>query len=396
MHTKILMTVLAFFVLQPVQGVLGAPAIIPASPQLAAEGYLLVDADSGQVMVEHNSQQRLPPASLTKMMTSYVVSSVLNNGTLKLDEEVEVSIKAWRTKGSSMFIREGTKVKVDDLLRGVIIQSGNDASIALAEHIAGSEEAFVDVMNQQAQILGMNDTQFMNATGLPDEDHYTTSSDLAKLTVALIYDYPEHYKLYGEKYFTYGAPGEEPKRQPNRNLLLWRDKSVDGVKTGHTEAAGYCLVSSAERNGMRLVAVVMGARSEEARATESLKLLTYGFRYYETLNLYDARETLKTVRVWGGTSARLNLGLDDAVVITVARGSKKNLEASMDIQEVIQGPVTRGQKLGQLLVTNGDTVVAEVPLVALRSIEEAGFFKGLWDAIMLFFTQVFSGDPLEI
>jgi len=287
-------------------------------------------------------------------------------------------------------------VTVEDLLRGVIIQSGNDASIALAEHIAGSEEAFVDVMNQQAEILGMNDTQFMNATGLPDEAHYTTSSDLAKLTVALIYDYPEHYKLYREKYFTYGAPGEEPKRQPNRNLLLWRDKSVDGVKTGHTEAAGYCLVSSAERNGMRLIAVVMGAQSEETRATESLKLLTYGFRYYETLNLYDARETLKTVRVWGGNRDRLNLGLDDAVVITVARGSKKNLEASMDIQKVIKGPVSRGQKLGQLIVTNGDAVVAKVSLIALSSIEEAGFFKGLWDAIMLFFTQVFSGDPLEL
>jgi D-alanyl-D-alanine carboxypeptidase (penicillin-binding protein 5/6) len=374
----------------------GATSIIPAPPQLAAEGYLLIDADSGLVLVEHNSLQRLPPASLTKMMTSYVVSSVLINGTLKLEDEVNVSVKAWRTKGSSMFIREGTKVSVEELLRGVIIQSGNDASIALAEHIAGSEEAFASVMNKQADILGMVDTRFINATGLPDEDHYTTASDLAKLTVALIYDFPEHYKLYKEKYFTYGAPGEVPKRQNNRNLLLWRDKSVDGVKTGHTDSAGYCLVASAERDGMRLVSVLMGAKSEEKRATESLKLLTYGFRYFETLKLYDAGETLKTVRVWGGINPGLNLGLDKDMAITVPRGSKGNLEASMDIQGVIEAPVTRGQQLGKLVITDGDSIVEEVPLVALSGNAEAGFFKSLWDVILLFFTQIFSGDPLEV
>jgi D-alanyl-D-alanine carboxypeptidase (penicillin-binding protein 5/6) len=396
MRFNLIIFVLSVLVLPTAQDVSGATAIIPAPPQLAAEGYLLIDADSGLVLVEHNSLQRLPPASLTKMMTSYVVSSELMNGTLKLDEEVEVSVKAWRTRGSSMFIREGTKVKVDDLLRGVIIQSGNDASVALAEHIAGSEEAFADVMNQQADILGMVDTRFINATGLPDEDHYTTASDLARLTVALIYDFPEHYKLYKEKYFTYGAPGEVPKRQNNRNLLLWRDKSVDGVKTGHTDAAGYCLVSSSLRNGMRLIAVIMGAGSEEKRATESLKLLTYGFRYFETLKLYDAGETLKTVRVWGGTNPGLTLGLEAAMTITVPRGSKANLTASMDIQGVIEAPVSKGQALGKLLVTDGDTVVAEVPLIALIGVKEAGFLKSFWDAVMLFSTQVFSGDPLEV
>jgi D-alanyl-D-alanine carboxypeptidase (penicillin-binding protein 5/6) len=221
----------------------GAAQIIPAAPQLSAEGYLLIDASTGKILVEHNSQQRLPPASLTKMMTSYVASSEIINNTLKIDEDVDISVRAWRTEGSRMFVKEGTKVKVSDLLSGIIIQSGNDASVALAEHIAGSEDAFADVMNQQAELLGMVDSHFMNATGLPDENHYTTASDLAKLTIALINDYPEHYKLYGEKYFTYNDI-----RQPNRNQLLWRDKSVDGVKTGHTSAAGYCLVSSAVRN----------------------------------------------------------------------------------------------------------------------------------------------------
>ena len=274
-------------------GALAAP-IIPSPPQLAAAGYLLVDADTGHVIVEHNSKQRLPPASLTKIMTSYIASSVIKLGTLRLEEEVNISEKAWRMEGSRMFIQEGTQVTVGDLLKGIIIQSGNDASVALAEHIAGAEDAFADVMNQQAQVLGMSDSHFMNATGLPDENHYTTASDLAKLTKALIVDYPEHYKLYSEKYFTFNDI-----RQPNRNQLLWRDKSVDGVKTGHTDAAGYCLVASAERDGMRLISVVMGTESEQARATESQKLLTYGFRYYETIRLYEASTSLKTVKVWG-------------------------------------------------------------------------------------------------
>ncbi len=368
-----------------------APVIIPAAPQLAAEGYLLIDADTGQVLVEHNSKQRLPPASLTKIMTSYISASEMENSTLKLDEEVDISVKAWRMEGSRMFIKEGTKVKVGDLISGIIVQSGNDASVALAEHIAGSEAAFADLMNQHAELLGMKDTHYVNATGLPDEDHYTTASDLATLAVALITNHPEHYKLYKEKYFTYNEI-----RQPNRNQLLWRDKSVDGVKTGHTEAAGYCLVSSAVRNGMRLISVVMGAASEEARAAESQRLLSYGFRYFETLHLYKAGEPLRTVRVWGGDQPDIDLGLNEDVVITVPRGSKENLEASLDVQGVIKAPFDKGSKLGSLKVMDGEKVVAEVALVALKVGEEAGFFKGLWDAIMLFFTELFSGDTLSV
>ncbi|MBL4679196.1 MAG: D-alanyl-D-alanine carboxypeptidase [Pseudomonadales bacterium] len=368
---------------------MAAPQIIPAAPQLAAEGYLLIDADTGKVLVEYNSQQRLPPASLTKIMTSYIASSELINGTLKLNEDVDVSERAWRTGGSRMFIQEGTKVKVEDLLNGIIIQSGNDASVALAEHIAGNEDAFADVMNQQAQLLGMTDTHYMNATGLPNEEHYTTAADLAKLTIALIKDYPEYYKRYSEKYFTYNDI-----RQPNRNQLLWRDKSVDGVKTGHTSAAGYCLVSSAVRNGMRLVSVVMGSKSEEARAVESQRLLSYGFRYYETLNLYKADETLKTVRAWRGQVSNIDLGLAEGITITIPRGAKKNLEASMDIQQVIKAPIKKGQAVGKLTIMSGELLVAEVDLVALVNLEEGGFFSRLWDAIALFFTELFSGDTL--
>jgi len=367
------------------------PRIIPAPPQLAAEGYLLMDADTGEVLIEQNSHERLPPASLTKIMTSYIVAEELDRGTLKPNEEVNISVKAWRMEGSRMFIQEGTRVNVGDLMSGVIIQSGNDASVALAEHIAGSEEAFADVMNQQAQRLGMRDSHFMNATGLPNEEHYTTANDLALLTVALIRDHPSHYGLYSEKYFTYNDI-----RQPNRNTLLWRDKSVDGVKTGHTEAAGYCLVASAKRDNMRLVSVVMGTSSEEARATESQKLLTYGFRYYETLHLYKAQEPLSEVRVWGGEKSSLQLGLASQASVTIPRGAKDSLAATMDIDSVIKAPIEINQPLGVLTVSLDDGTVFEAPLVALTSVDEAGFFRRLWDTVSLFLLKLLGGDPLKL
>jgi D-alanyl-D-alanine carboxypeptidase (penicillin-binding protein 5/6) len=368
-----------------------AQSITPAAPQLAAEGYLLIDANTGHVIVEYNSEQRLPPASLTKIMTSYIISAELQQGTVSLDEEVDISVKAWRTVGSRMFVREGTKVSVNDLKRGIIIQSGNDASVAMAERIAGSEDAFADLMNQHAARLGMTDTNFMNATGLPNENHYTTASDLAKLTNALILDFPEDYKIYSEKYFTYNDI-----KQPNRNTLLWRDKTVDGVKTGHTEAAGYCLVASAKRGDMRLISVVMGANSEESRAIESQKLLTYGFRYFETVRLYDAGETLKTVRVWGGEKPSVDLGVANDIVITVPQGSRKNLDASMDLQKIVRAPLRAGETFGTLKIMNGGALVKEVALVANTEVAEGGFFKRLWDGISLFFAKLFSGDTLAV
>tara|TARA_Y100000310_G_scaffold279121_1_gene298076 strand:+ start:166 stop:1296 length:1131 start_codon:yes stop_codon:yes gene_type:complete len=367
-----------------------AQAIIPSPPQLAAQAYVLMDADSGKILVNQNGSQRLPPASLTKIMTSYVAAAELARGSIKLDDQVDISVTAWRMGGSRMYVREGTKVSLQDLLRGVIVQSGNDASVAVAEHIAGSEGAFVDIMNQQAKILGMKDTQFNNATGWPDESHYTNAYDMAVLTVALIRDYPEHYGMYAEKYFTYNNI-----RQPNRNSLLWRDKSVDGVKTGHTDAAGYCLVTSATRQGMRLISVLMGAKNEEVRATESQKLLTYGFRFFETYTLYDAAASLSNNRIWGGVDESIDLGLEKEVVITIPRGMKKELTAKMQIDSVIEAPVEAGKQFGNLTISIRDDVIYEAPLTALKSIPESGFFSNSFDDVHLFFLQLFGLDTLN-
>ena len=367
-----------------------AQAIIPSPPQLAAQAYVLMDADSGKILVNQNGSQRLPPASLTKIMTSYVAAAELARGSIKLDDQVDISVTAWRMGGSRMYVREGTKVSLQDLLRGVIVQSGNDASVAVAEHIAGSEGAFVDIMNQQAKILGMKDTQFNNATGWPDESHYTNAYDMAVLTVALIRDYPEHYGMYAEKYFTYNNI-----RQPNRNSLLWRDKSVDGGKTGHTDAAGYCLVTSATRQGMRLISVLMGAKNEEVRATESQKLLTYGFRFFETYTLYDAAASLSNNRIWGGVDESIDLGLEKEVVITIPRGMKKELTAKMQIDSVIEAPVEAGKQFGNLTISIRDDVIYEAPLTALKSIPESGFFSNSFDDVHLFFLQLFGLDTLN-
>lgn len=371
-----------------------APAIIPAPPQLAASGYLLIDARTGKALVEQNAEQRLPPASLTKIMTSYVAAKELALGTISLEDEVDISVEAWRTEGSRMFVREGTKVRLEDLIRGIVIQSGNDASVAVAEHIAGSEAAFADVMNQYAVQLGMVGTNFANSTGLPDDSHYTTAHDLALLTTALINEFPEHYAIYKERSFTYGAPGEQPKRQANRNKLLFRDSTVDGVKTGHTKAAGYCLVASAVRDDMRLISVVMGATSEESRARESQKLLTYGFRYFETAQLYGAEEVLKQVRVWGGQHGSIRMGLAEDLLLTIPRGSRQNLQATLSFIDEVHAPVAQGDQLGRLTVTLPEGREISLPLKALNPVKEAGFFVGLWDSIQLFFLKLFGGDPL--
>ena len=371
-----------------------APVIIPAPPKLAANGYLLIDASTGKVLVAHNGEQRLPPASLTKIMTSYVAAKQLALGTISLEDQVDISVEAWRMEGSRMFVREGTKVRLEDLIRGIVIQSGNDASVAVAEHIAGSESAFAELMNQYALQLGMTGTNYVNSTGLPDENHYTTAHDLALLTIALVSEFPEHYSIYKERSFTYGAPGEQPKRQSNRNKLLFRDSSVDGVKTGHTKAAGYCLVASALREEMRLISVVMGASSEEIRARESQKLLTYGFRYFETSSLYKADNVLKQVRVWGGQHSSIRLGLMEDLVLTIPRGSRKTLKTIIDIDDEVHAPLSMGDKLGTLTVRLSENETTSLPLVALNSVQASGFLASLWDSIRLFFLKLFNGDPL--
>jgi len=361
------------------------PTIIPSPPQLAATGYLLIDADTGAVIVEQNADERLPPASLTKMMSSYIVSQEIERGRVNEDDMVNISVKAWRMGGSKMFIREGTQVSVHDLLLGVIVQSGNDATVALAEHISGSEDAFVDVMNQKAALMGMTATHFENSTGWPAEGHLTTARDLATLARAVINDHPAHYSLYKEKYFVWNDI-----RQPNRNLLLFRDETVDGLKTGHTDEAGFCLVASAKRGEMRLISVVMGTRSEEARAAESQKLLTYGFRYFETRSLYKAGDTINTARVWAGQTDSVSYGVANDIKLTLPRGKQDELQADLVINSVIKAPIEPGQTLGTITVTLEGNVLAEVPVVALNAVERAGFFARMIDNIKLFFRNLFS------
>ena len=367
-----------------------SPAIIPSPPQLAADGYLLMDAATGTSLVNVNDEQRLPPASLTKIMTSYVAAKEIERGSISLADDVVVSVKAWRMEGSRMFIREGTKVRLEDILRGIIIQSGNDASVALAEHISGSEEAFVDVMNQYAARLGMEDSHFENSTGLPNENHYTTAKDLAKLTIALINEFPEHYKIYSEKHFSYNEI-----KQANRNRLLMRDITVDGVKTGHTSAAGFCLVASAIRGETRLISIIMGSDSEQGRVSESQKLLAYGFRYYETARLYNEGETIKKVKVWGGRHETLKLGLLENVVVTVPKGVRDELTTKIQIQSEIHAPVQKSEKFGSLRVELPNNNIISVGLVALNSVQQASFFGRLWDSILLFFRNLSGGDPLD-
>ena len=368
--------VLCFFSAQ----LLAAPVLIPAAPKLAATAYILMDADTGKVLVASKENERIPPASLTKLMTSYISAYEIGKGNIGIDDLALVSEKAWRTPGSRMFIREGTQVKVSDLLKGIIIQSGNDASVAMAEHVAGSESAFADLMNQHAQLLGMQNSHFINATGLPAKDHYTSAVDLALLARAIINGFPDHYGTYSEKYFTYNKI-----RQPNRNKLLWRDKSVDGLKTGHTDAAGYCLVTSAKRKGMRLISVVMGTRSEESRAQESQKLLAYGFRYYESLELYKAGEVLNTAKVWAGLKDNIQLGTVEPVAITIPRGQSKALSVSLDLDKTITAPVAEGARYGSINISlNGETLL-DSPVVALESVEPAGLVKRIWHSIVLFF-----------
>ena len=358
--------------------------LIPSPPQIAGSSYVLMDPKSGRIIMEENSHERLPPASLTKMMTAYIVERELDEGRIAMSDMVPISVNAWKTEGSRTFVREGTQVSVEDLLRGVIIQSGNDASVALAEFVAGSEDAFVDIMNQQAQLLGMKDTNFENATGLPSPDHFSTAYDLAMLAQAIINDYPENYPLYAEKHFTYNNI-----RQPNRNSLLWRDDSVDGLKTGHTEEAGYCLVASAKRNDTRLIAVVMGTNSSEARAQEIQKMLNYGFRYYESERLFQSGQDLSEARVWGGQTDQLSVGMTEDVYVTIPRGSRNDLESTVDLDSVIKAPIKVGDELGRVKVSYNGEVLVDQPVLALTEVPEGGFFKRIWDAIKLFFVQLF-------
>lgn len=355
-----------------------ATNFIPSSPKIKAEGYILVDFNSGQVMAEKNADKRMEPASLTKMMSSYVVAYEIENREIDLDDQVLVSKKAWRMKGSRMFIEVGKKIPLLHLLKGMIVQSGNDATIALAEHVAKSEKTFVVMMNNHARRLGMRDTHFQNATGLPGKNHYTTPRDMAKLGNALIRDFPNHYEYYSIKSFLHNKIN-----QKNRNKLLWNNKFVDGIKTGHTKSAGYCLVGSALKDNMRITSVVLGTKSKKARIAESDKLISYGFRFFETHRLYAAFEPLTNVRIWKGDLEQLPIGLSQDLYITIPKGQYKNLAAQMNINAEIIAPAKKGQKFGELNIKLGSTEYARRELISLADVVPATFWRSLLDAIRM-------------
>jgi D-alanyl-D-alanine carboxypeptidase (penicillin-binding protein 5/6) len=361
------------------------PGPTPPPPSIDAKSWVLMDYASGQILTGSGEDMRVAPASITKVMTSYVVSAELQHGKIHMDDKVMISEKAWRsggagTDGSTSFLQLNSEVSLKDLLYGMIIQSGNDAAIALAEHTAGSEETFAQLMNQYAQQLGMNGTHYVDASGLPNPDHYTTARDIALLSRALIRDFPDEYKVYSIKDFEWNGI-----KQHNRNTLLWRDSTVDGIKTGHTSEAGFCLATSALRGDQRLIAVVMGAPSEKSRADDNQELLNYGFRFFETHKLYAKEKPLATPELWKGATANLPLGVADDVVVTLPRGRYGDLKANIEVPARLVAPYTKGQKVGTLKVDLDGKTLVDAPLVALADAPEGGFFKRLSDGMWMWF-----------
>ncbi|KTT03257.1 D-alanyl-D-alanine carboxypeptidase [Pseudomonas oryzihabitans] len=346
-----------------------ADALIPSPPQLSAKAWVLLDATTGQVIAEEDSHAHLPPASLTKLMTVYVATRDIQAGRLKADDQVTVSENAWRTQGSRMFLDPRSQVSVHDLLQGIVIDSGNDASVALAEHIAGSEESFASLMNATAQRLGLHDTHFMNPTGLPDPEHFSSPYDMALLARAIIQDESAYYELYAKKYFTWNGI-----RQPNRNLLLWRDHTVDGLKTGHTEAAGFCMVTSALRDGRRLITAVFGSTSLNNRAADTQKLLTYGFRFFENQTFDTAGVALGTPTVWEAARSTLPVGVTQDVVLTRPKGQHRP-QQRLVVNEPLVAPITQGEVVGRLELVDGERVLQTRPLVALADAEQGGWWS---------------------
>jgi serine-type D-Ala-D-Ala carboxypeptidase (penicillin-binding protein 5/6) len=352
--------------------------VVPDPPQLAAKSWIMVDYDSGRVLAESNSTMRVEPASLTKIMSSYIVSRELANKRLAMNDMVTISQEAWRQEGSRSFINVGAQIPVEVLVHGMIIQSGNDATVALAEKVAGSSEIFSQLMNEHAKRLGASNTNFVNPSGLPHPEHYTTAEDMAKIAIAEIREYPEIYKIYAKKEYTWNGI-----KQHNRNRLLWQDESVDGMKTGHTNSAGYCLVASAKRGDMRLVTVILGADSEKARIQETQKLLNYGFRFYETHQLYQANQSLQQVHVWQGEVDEVSIGTQQALHLTVPRGQYEKLKPVIEFRPDLVAPIQKGQTIGTLKVTLADKELANLPLVAMNDVAEGGFFKRVIDQAKL-------------
>ena len=364
---------------------LSAQSLVPKAPKLNLSSYILIEASTNTVIAEFNSDNQIAPASMTKVMSGYVMADQIANGSISLDDKVLISEKAWKTGGSKMFIEAGKRVSVKDLLSGIIIQSGNDATIAMAEYVAGSEEGFVDFMNAYASEMGLTNSLFQNSTGFSDPNHFTSAKDLAKLTQALINNFPDHYATYKEKEFTFSGI-----RQLNRNKLLWRDDSVDGVKTGHTDSAGFCLISSAQRNDMRLIAVVAGSESENERLIASQRLLEYGFRFYATQKLVSQEIKVTTAKVWGGKTNEVALGSSKDIYLTLPRSEFKNIKANYQFNNNLQAPIEIGQMIGSIEFTSNDRVVLSAPLVAIETVEAKGFFGMLWSRLVYWITTLFS------
>lgn len=359
----------------------GSPVLAQqTSLTIAAKSYFLVDFQTGQTLASENAHEQIEPASLTKLMTAYVVFSALKQEHISLSQNVHVSERAWRMIGSRMFIEPNKKVTVDELIRGMIVQSGNDACIALAETIAGSEEIFVQMMNKEAARLGMHNTHFTNTTGLPDANHFSTAHDLALLASAIISDFPEFYPLYSLKEYTYNDI-----TQPNRNRLLWLDPHVDGLKTGWTKTAGYCLITSAKRDNQRLISVIVGSDSAKTRSIESQRLLNYGFQFYDTVHLYNKGQEVTTIQLWKGNQNQLKAGFSHDVYFTLLKGQADKLKATMEYKQPLIAPINAGDNVGTVIFTLDGKQMATYPLVALESIGTTNIFGRTWDSIQLLF-----------
>ena len=359
-------------------------SFVPDAPELDLKSYILIEPNTNTVIAEFNSTSEIEPASMTKIMTAYVAADQISNGLIAFDDEVLISEKAWRMEGSRMFIEAGKRVSVSDLLKGIIIQSGNDASVAIAEYVGGTERGFVDLMNAYAGSLNMNNTNFQNSTGLPAVNHFSSAKDLAILTSNLITEFPEIYSFYKERQFTFNEI-----KQLNRNKLLWRDDSSDGVKTGHTKTAGYCLVGSAKRGDMRLITVVAGSDSDNNRFMASQRLLEYGFRFFATQKILNANQEYKQINIWGGVEKSLGLGVLEDISITLPRTSFKDLVVNYNYSNNIQAPIEIGQKIGILEIVNNDEIVFSTDLVALQNIKAKGFFGRLWSKFVLWVLSLF-------
>ena len=353
-------------------------SFIPKPPSINASNYILIDSTSGRILAEKNADERIEPASITKIMTGYVAADQIAKGFVSLEDQVLISENCWRKGGSKMFIREGTRVSLSDLIKGMVIQSGNDASCAIAEHVAISEEGFIDLMQLYVDELGLNNTQFKNVSGWPDPDHYSSARDLAKLTKNLIDKFPQHYSLYKERYFTFNEI-----KQRNRNSLLWQDESIDGVKTGHTESAGYCLVSSGVRNDTRLIAVTLKSSSEKSRLTDNRRLLDYGFRYFRTKKVLESNVSLLVEQVWGGETESVSLSSAQDFYLTLSPRDFPRVEPEVKLNDYLQAPIAKGQVVGQVdLILDGDSI-ASVEVVAMEEVPALGFFGTVWSNIKL-------------